>query len=220
MQICLRDINTGNIPFVNTVFLFFENTHPRSRNHSISAVKVLRELCDMKSLALSAWTIEFLFSKHSNQLTHLNANSFNSLRDATLCMWPVKHHVQKTISLLTRFQNLRTLFIFICELEQPPYMLFYLEMNSQDFSCTKLLNHLEYVEIRNFEGCDSELEIVEFLLNNAKVLVEMKLTARERRDHTGLTVGINCANIRSINKKLLAMRRASSRAKILFSYIM
>ena len=99
-------------------------------------------------------------------------------------------------------------------------MLFYFQMNSQDFSCTKLLNHLEYVEIRNFEGCDSELEIVEFLLNNAKVLVEMRLIARERRDHTGLTVGINCAKIRSINKKLLAIRRASSRAKILFSYIM
>ncbi|GFY91758.1 hypothetical protein Acr_08g0001540 [Actinidia rufa] len=140
-----RDINTGNIPFVNTVFLFFENTHPWSTNHSFSAAK---------------------------------------------------------------------------ELEQPPYMLFYLEMNSQDFSHIKLLNHLEYVEIRNFEGCDIELEIVEFLLNNAKVLVEMKLIARESRDHTGLTVGINCVKIRSINKKLLAMRRASSRAKILFSYIM
>lgn len=72
-----------------------------------------------------------------------------------------------------------------------------------------MLSHLEYVVIKEVEGCDAELKILIFLLKNAKVLKIVVLCFR-------FSIGSQVTQVERFLDKLRLVPRASSSIQVLF----
>ncbi|RZC63208.1 hypothetical protein C5167_024976 [Papaver somniferum] len=74
--------------------------------------------------------------------------------------------------------------------------------------CPGMLSHLRYVQFKEVEGCDAELRLLSFLLENAKVLKKVVLYYRSS---AGLP-----KRVRQVEHKLRAVPTASSSIQLVF----
>ncbi|KAI3874319.1 hypothetical protein MKX03_019467 [Papaver bracteatum] len=73
-----------------------------------------------------------------------------------------------------------------------------------------MLSHLKYVEIKELQGCDNEVKLLQLLLGKAMVLEEVALFFRSTAGSPGRV------KLKRFRDKLGAVTRASSSTNMMF----
>ncbi|PIA39786.1 hypothetical protein AQUCO_02600330v1 [Aquilegia coerulea] len=119
----------------------------------------------------------------------------------------IAHHATKIFKGL---HNIRKLDLHCYYIEALPSNIPARYLPPQDPSTKSILMHLKEVVIRYFEGSESEVDLVRYLLNNAIVMEEIKIGyAKEIKD--------DAESQRIIAEKILAFNKGSPSAVISFS---
>ncbi|KAF5200555.1 F-box protein [Thalictrum thalictroides] len=160
-------------------------------------IKCLKELYNVKNLALSAPFIEVI-SELPFELKNW-PTPFNNLRCLHLQTWLTSGCFRSTMFLLENSPNVETLAFDVYPEKE------YLENTAYgrlDLSRKLKLYHLKFVEFHSIRGC--ELEYLEVLLKSAVTLMKMTLSISEEWAAT------NEPKLKAYTEEVLALPRASS----------
>ncbi|PIA60584.1 hypothetical protein AQUCO_00300227v1 [Aquilegia coerulea] len=147
--------------------------------------KILMGLRNMESLELNSSFIEF-FSRGQDLVLGSLPSSYCSLKYLCLGMFPASIHVQVIKLLLRSYPHLQTLQICV---DRESYLwnlaTFKKIIDVEDYWKLKelpagdKLNSLRVVEVRDFGGSESEIELVRYLLENANLLKKMNISYKD-----------------------------------------
>ncbi|PIA41549.1 hypothetical protein AQUCO_02200171v1 [Aquilegia coerulea] len=170
--------------------------------------KILEGLRNVRELTLEGLCIELL-TRDSHLLERLPV-SCSSLNHLKLALYPDTNQVNIVMSLLRRFPNLQTLYIYMKVLTLTNMAKFGGHQQSQEPSLESTFNCLRKVEIKYFGESKSELELVKYLLGNGTVMEEMTITYSQHKktDRTSRE---------ATKEKLMTFTRASPKVEIMFS---
>ncbi|PIA30101.1 hypothetical protein AQUCO_05700072v1 [Aquilegia coerulea] len=141
-------------------------------------------LRNVVTLDLNSVFIEFL-SRGREMLPASLPSSYCSLKHLCLRLFPTCIHVQVIQLLLSCYPHLQTLEITVDSQEYKWHFETLRSMNItgvedhwqlEELPGGDILNHLRMVKIKEFEGRESEIKLVRFLLENAKFLEKMKFS--------------------------------------------
>lgn len=170
--------------------------------------EILAGLRNVVRLTLEGLCIEFL-TRDLELFTRLPA-SYCGLNHLKLDLYPDKNQVQVVMLLLRRFHNLRSLCISIKTLTLTNMAKMRGHQDSQESSTEDALKHLKKVEIKYFGGSKSELDLVQFLLENGSQMLEMNIIYSKHKQ-TAKT------SRTGVNDKILMLPRAAPGVAISFS---
>ncbi|KAF9605453.1 hypothetical protein IFM89_017472 [Coptis chinensis] len=166
-----------------------------------STRKILLELRTVKELILGPFFIEFL--TRGPDLSAQLPVSCSSVEHLHLEMYPTRNQVHVITLLLRSYPNLQTLRLSV-EREQLNASMFDLEEHCeiQELRDDGILKELKIVEFEYFEGSESELNLVRYLLENANVLEDLNIIF-SKQDQIEATHRID------ITEKMQTLTRAS-----------
>ncbi|XP_058093077.1 F-box/LRR-repeat protein At3g26922-like isoform X2 [Magnolia sinica] len=177
---------------------FFGST--ADEDYSFHWGKLFRGLSNARVFRLGISCIGFL-SRARDLLEWLPR--FCNLKHLKLTSFPNKNHFQAIFCLLESSPNLEYLLVDVNGTEKPiwvqPYTVDWQGyMESRELSLECLEYHLRTVEMRNFHGCDDEVNFVKLLLRNAKVLEGITIAADDSQSAGAACRGIlNCTTASS-----------------------
>ncbi|KAF9589616.1 hypothetical protein IFM89_026442 [Coptis chinensis] len=120
---------------------------------------ILKGLCNVDSLVLGRGFIENL-SRNGDLLLAYLPSSYCSLKDLHLEMFPTRNHFQVVTLLLRLFPNLENLEIKVFSEEDLASSNMEQSLQWNEIPAGDFLKHLMAVGIKDFEGCQFELDIV------------------------------------------------------------
>ncbi|KAL5730416.1 hypothetical protein ACHQM5_003238 [Ranunculus cassubicifolius] len=226
------DINF-NLSNPNLEYIFYENNRlPEISLETLSSLRTATfEIClpPTSSLILENLACKILLGMHNVNLLRLRGHfiqfltrvpdllacvptSYCCLKSLWFVLDPTKHQLKVITLLLRSYPNLQKLCVCFYEEDYTIPDLICMDENwlSKDFPSGDVLKHLTTVEFDCIRGSESEVEFVSYLLENAIVLEEMKISFLPREEITLETQMRVC-------QKLLTVARVSTRARIFLS---
>ncbi|RZC66026.1 hypothetical protein C5167_009720 [Papaver somniferum] len=133
-------------------------------------MKLLGEVSTVKQMELTAGFLELL--SQAPDLLDFQPPRLCNLQHLVLDMWSTRGCLQAISYVLRIYPNVSYLSLR-CDMKS----------NSENvdddwetgLSSRGMLSHLKYVQIERVEGCDAELKLLSFLLNNATDLEELSI---------------------------------------------
>ncbi|KAI3958148.1 hypothetical protein MKW98_020790 [Papaver atlanticum] len=169
-------------------------------------LKFLGAIYMVKALRLSAGFLEVL-SQAPDLLDSQPSRLCNNLQHLVLDMWSTRGCLRAIAYLLKICPRVTRLFVKSKE------------SNSADVGdyweagllCPGMLSHLGYVRFEEVEGCDAEIKLLSFLLENAKVLKKVVLYFRSSAGSPR-----RARQVEQFERKLRAVPAASSSIQLVF----
>ncbi|KAL5703142.1 hypothetical protein ACHQM5_028272 [Ranunculus cassubicifolius] len=191
--VCLSPLNVSIQSLASLLTASFDfykkfSGYPDFESYFDSATKILKGLQNVERLGLMRGFIEIL--ANGRNLSACLPPSLSSVKYLRLGMLPTKLHVQMILLLLTIFPNVRTVRVEVdyseIEFEEESSLIISNVTNTEEHLQLKevstpepiMVNYLRTVEMENFGGSESELELLRFFLENVKSLETLNVGYR------------------------------------------